>query len=151
VVNTESTVVAGNGTIVEAGGVYLTFSGDPATPYIVAKVISIGGGPGWVAPYQRISPGQPLEASPDLWVKLFYANYADPTDAYQPAAWAGPSRVIPVTVDVFLAWGPPKFPIRVGTEPVTTAELAARVEDWYKEAEPPSGLRLLSDISSPGR
>jgi hypothetical protein len=35
---------------------------------------------------------------------------------------------------MFLAWGPPKFPIRVGTEFVTAEERAARVAEWYKPA-----------------
>ena len=41
--NAASVVVAENGTVIEAGGVYLTFSGDYERQYAVAKVISIGG------------------------------------------------------------------------------------------------------------
>ncbi len=47
---------------------------------------------------------------------------------------AGEFRIILVSISMFLAWGPPKFPIRVGFEAVTEKELAARVEDWYKRA-----------------
>jgi hypothetical protein len=50
----EGIVVAENGTVVEAGGVYLTFSADSDQPYCAAKVISIGP-PSETALYVRLS------------------------------------------------------------------------------------------------
>lgn len=126
------TVVASNGTVVEAGGVYLTFSGDPDTPYKFAKVISIGGSGASIG--EQVGPGLTPVPSPDLWVKLYYADEVE-----QPAATTvptGPFRILPISVAMFLAWGPPTFPIRAGTEAVSAEELVARVEDWYKQAEP---------------
>ena len=65
---------------------------------------------------------------------MYYANAAERPDA--TGVPAGPFRILPISVAMFLAWGPPTFPIRVGTEAVTAVELAARVEDWYEQAEP---------------
>lgn len=125
-------VVAGNGTVVEPGGVYLTFSGDPRKRYKFAKVISIGGAGASIG--TQLGPDLSPVPSPDLWVKLFFADSAE-----QPATGSmptGPFRILPISVAMFLAWGPPTFPIRVGDEAVTAEELAARVEDWYKQAVP---------------
>jgi len=125
-------IVAENGTVVEAGGVYLTFSGDYDRPYKFAKVVSIGGSGASIG--VQLAPDLTPVASPDLWLKLYYANNAEPPQP--PSAPGGRFRILPVSVGMFLAWGPPKFPIRVGTEAVTPEELAARVDDWYMQAEP---------------
>lgn len=98
-------VVAENGTVVEAGGVYLTYSGDPGRPYTFAKVIRIGAS----------FPG----VSPLLWARLYRRQWAEP-----PAGPSGRSAVAQINVAVFLAWGPPRFPVRVGTAAVTAADLA---------------------------
>ena len=136
--NAASIVVAENGTVIEAGGVYLTFSGDYERRYAVAKVISIGGGPGGAAACIRVLHDLTPVVSPDLWVKMPYADHARPPEGWAMTALTGKHRIVPITVDMFLAWGPPKFPIRVGTEAVTAEELAARVEDWYLR-EPENG------------
>lgn len=120
-------IVAGNGTVVEAGDIYLTFSGDSDTPYCFAKVISVGGsGESFGV---QVGPDMKPIPSQDLWVKLYYSQTAE-----RPAESATPSgrfRIMPISVAMFLAWGPPLFPIRVGTEAVTEEELSARVKDWY--------------------
>jgi hypothetical protein len=134
----EAVVVAENGTVVEAGGVYLTFSGDHEQPYAAAKIISIGGGPGGASPYVRLTPDLAPVASLDLWVKLAFAHHTSPPEGWALMALTGKHRIIPISVDVFLARGPPKFPIRVGTQAVTAEELAACVEDWFRR-EPESG------------
>jgi hypothetical protein len=126
------TVVAGNGTVVEAGGVYLTFSGDPDTPYTFAKVVSIGGSGASLG--VQLGPDLRPVPSQDLWVKLYRGSYAERPDPSEVPT--GPSRILPITVAMFLAWGPPTFPIRVGTEAVTADELAARGQDSPCVAEP---------------
>lgn len=103
----------------------------------MAKIISIGVGSSGAAPYVRVTPDLVPVVSPDLWVKLFYAHHANPPQGWALATLNGKHRILLITVDVFLAWGPPKFPIRVGSEVVTAEELAARVGDWYKR--PPVG------------
>ena len=131
-------VVAENGTVIEAGGVYLTFSGDSERRYAVVKVISVGCGPGGAAACIRVLPDLTPVVSPELWVKLCYAHHEEPPEGWAMTALMGKNRILPITVGVFLAWGPPKFPIRVGTEAVTAEELAARVQDWYLR-EPENG------------
>src|SRR5438445_12900532 len=72
-----------------AGNVYLTFSGDYEKPFMFAKVIHVDG--------------------ENIWLRLFVNNYSDrPT--FGSTAKLGESRIIPVSIDMFLAWGPPKFP-----------------------------------------
>jgi hypothetical protein len=127
----DRTIVAGNGTVVEAGGVYLTFSGDSGQPYAVVKVVSIGSGPDGVGWDCQIAPDLTPVESLDLWLKLFYANHTEPPSRLPSAA--EPFRIMPMSVNMFLAWGPPKFPIRVGTQAVTPEELAARIADWHKQ------------------
>jgi hypothetical protein len=105
-------VVADNGTVVESGGVYLTFSGDPDRRYMLAKVLRIGDPPPVAAPG--------LTPSPDLWVRVYRRRWTAP-----PAKPSGASVVVRISVGVFLAWGPPEFPIRIGTEAVTAADRAA--------------------------
>ena len=131
-------VVAENGTVIEAGGVYLTFSGDSECRYAVVKVISIGCGLGGAAECIRVLPDLTPVVSPDLWVKLSYALHAEPPEGWAMTALMGKSRILPITMDMLLSWEPPKFPIRLGTEPVTVDELAARVEDWLLR-EPENG------------
>src|SRR4051812_9334535 len=97
-------VIAGNGTIVEAGGVYLTYSGDEDTPNAVAKVVSVGGpdAAGWDC---QIAPDGTRIASPELWLKLFYFRSVE-----APREIPGPAekfRIMPVSANMFLAWGPP--------------------------------------------
>lgn len=105
----EPVVRAGNGTVVEAGGVYLTFSGDPARPYLVVKLLRV-----------RPSAG-------DLWLKAYGTTSAERPAGFDPAQAS--AAALWVSVEIFLAWGPPTFPIRLATDPVTAAELAARTVD----------------------
>ncbi|WP_143392995.1 hypothetical protein [Fimbriiglobus ruber] len=129
---TEPTIVASNGTAVESGGVYLTYSGDPTSPYRVAKVVSVGGGPAGVGWDCQVGSDMTPILSPDLWLKLYVTCHADSPG--QPSS-DEPFVIMPVSVAMFLAWGPPKFPIRMGTEAITVEELGARVADWHKHAE----------------
>jgi hypothetical protein len=125
-------IVAENGTVVEAGGIYLTYSGDPDTPYKFVKVVSIGGTGASIG--VQVGPNLGVIPSQDLWAKIYYASSVE-----RPVATASPAgefRVLPISVAMFLAWGPPTFPIRVGTEPVTPEELSARAEEWNKYTIP---------------
>src|SRR4051794_11009579 len=86
-----------------AGNVYLTFGGDHEKPFMFAKVINVDG--------------------ENLWLRLFVNNRSDrPT--FTSTATLGESRIIPVSIEMFLAWGPPKFPIFVGIEAVSNDELS---------------------------
>ena len=127
----DTPIVASNGTVVEAGGVYLTFSGDCERPYKLAKVISVGGS--GAAMDCQISPDLVPMSSPDLWLKLYLASVADYPVGITPEVLSEGFRIIPVSVSMFLAWGPPNFPVLVGNEPVTAEELAGRVQDWYMQ------------------
>jgi len=115
-------VVANNETVIEPGGVYLSFQCDDDEPYSVAKVLHVGGNS---AGYVQLSPGLTPVASPDLWLKLYRTHLAEPPAGLPAEVMAGPAVVMPVTLAVFLAWGPPKFPVWLGTESVTADELAA--------------------------
>lgn len=125
---------AGNGALIEPGGIYLTFSGDYDRPYTFAKIIQV------VKPTgpsdRRLTPDGAVVGDLDLWLKLFYDSSPDCPNAIPLEGLAGRCRVIPVSVSMFLAWGPPKFPIRLGSETVTADELARCVDDWYLH-EPP--------------
>jgi hypothetical protein len=122
------TIVAPNGTVVEPGGVYLTFSGDEDLPYAVVKVISVGCGPGVMAADCRITPDPVPVRDPDVWLKIYFGQYSERPDGPNAQMLSAGSRIVPVSVSAFLAWGPPKFPIRVSNEAVTAEELAACVE-----------------------
>ena len=100
-------------TMLHAGGVYLTFSGDPSLQYRFAKVI-------------RVRPG-------DMCVKLYHPKYPDrPSGAPD-----GDVTIMWISVDMFLAWGPPKFPIHLYDEAVTSEEATAcdREDDGFRTDE----------------
>ena len=97
----------------------------------------MGGGPGGASGDARLGPDLAPVPSPDLWLKVYRARFAARPAWPSAAAAAGGWQVIAVSVGMFLAWGPPDFPVRAGSEAVTAEELAARVEDWWRtEAEP---------------
>lgn len=118
----EPSVTLENGTVVEPGGVYLTFQDDPDEPYSVAKVIRVGGGS---SGYCQVLPDMTPVDSPNLWLKLYRVSLTEAPRELPAAILAGPSVVLPVTVAVFQAWGQPEFPIRLGTEGVTAEEFTA--------------------------
>lgn len=119
----QPTILARNGTVVEVGGIYLVFSGDSELPYAVTKVISVGGS-GGAAMDCQLSPSLTPIPSPDLWLKIFYTRHTEPPNLQ--ATLNDDSRILPISANMFLAWGEPeKFPIRIGTEAVTSEELAA--------------------------
>jgi hypothetical protein len=118
----EPPVVLDTGTVVEPGGVYLTFHDDPDEPYMVAKVLRIGGGS---SGYAQLRPDMTTVDSPTLWLKMYRVPLATRPRELPAAVLAGPTVVLAVTVAVFGAWGPPAFPACLGTEPVTAEELAA--------------------------
>ena len=103
---------AENGTVLKAGGIYLSYSGDDSLPYAVSKILSIEGR--------------------DLWLKLYRRNLRERPPAFAPERLTQGYRIIPFSVAGFLAWGPPKFPILLAEEEVTAEELAQRTDDWYK-------------------
>ncbi len=76
------TIVAGNGTVVEAGGVYLTYRDDPDEPYAVAKVISMGGGPGGCAMDCQLAPDLTPLPSPDFGSSFTTAGLPSPRTDY---------------------------------------------------------------------
>ncbi len=81
------------------GGIYLTFSGDPATPYCFAKLLQLSGN--------------------SIWLKLYHGTYRDiPT--YDTKL---ESTIMNIPLDTFLAWGPPRFPQFVIDEEVSDDEL----------------------------
>jgi hypothetical protein len=96
--------------ILRPGGVYLTFSGDYDIPYRFAKIIRMDG--------------------EDIWAKLHREKHVDRPPSFDPDA-AGEYKVIPISVDVILGWGPPKFPIHVADEIVTENELEQCTEECY--------------------
>ncbi len=89
------------------GQVYLIFSGDCDLPYTFAKIIRI--------------------IEDDLRVKLFKDDFpSEQQPRYDPARMLAGSAIAAVSLDMFFAWGPPKFPILIADEGVTQEELDPR-------------------------
>ncbi len=107
---------AENGTILKAGGIYLSYSGDDSLPYALSKIISVEGG--------------------DLWLKLYRDNFMERPASFVPEQLTRGFRIIPFSVAGLLAWGPPTFPFLLAEEAVTAEELVQRKEDWFKLDDP---------------
>ena len=90
--------------LIRPGSVFWTFSGEQATPYKFAKIIK--------------------SDHHGLWVKLSVEDFAAQPQSYEFASRPGTTFTVPITTQVFLAWGPPKFPIFIAEEPVTDVELS---------------------------
>jgi hypothetical protein len=86
------------------GRVFLTFSGDYDNPYGFAKVIAL--------------------PENDLWVKMWRQWFADRPTAFDPRSFNCPHKILEISKEMFLAWGPPKFPILIAEEAVTEEELS---------------------------
>lgn len=93
------------GVPIRAGGIYFTFCGDYDRPYCFAKLLKTD--------------------DRSVWIKLYHENYAE----RPPHGPVGEWSTLHVSIDMFLAWGPPKFPIFVNDEDVTDNELAECIED----------------------
>jgi hypothetical protein len=100
-----------DGKTLHSGGVYLTFSGDEELPYSFAKIIQ--------------------HAKNDLWVKLYRNKYENrPTDLY-----SGDHVTLNMSVDMFLAWGPPDFPVLIIDEPISEEEIAQCKDDYRRPTD----------------
>jgi len=89
--------------LVRPGSVFWTFSCEHDTPYKYAKIIK--------------------SDHHGLWVKMSVEDFAIQPDLNDFANLPGATFTVPITIDVFLAWGPPKFPIYLANEPVTEEEI----------------------------
>ena len=88
------------------GRVFLTFSGDPSTPYRVVKVIRADG--------------------QSLWVKLYHDMFST-KPAFDKAA---NSTILNISVDTFFAWVPANFAVEhLLSDPVDADELEGCVDD----------------------
>jgi len=87
--------------LLRIGGLYFTYSGDPEVPYKHAKLLRLD--------------------ENGLFVKLYMNDHTSRPD-HPPK---GKYRVVLISVEMFLAWGPPKFPIFLHDEGVSSSEQAA--------------------------
>lgn len=140
----EPTIVADNGTVIEAGGVYLTDHDDDELPYRVVKVLRVGGGGVAAGLYCQVTPGLRPVQSLEMWLKLYHTAVAERPTGLPAAVLSGGAWIIPVTVAMLLAWGAPTLPIRLGTEAVSDEELAEVAAVRY-----PSEPRAAPDASTP--
>lgn len=89
------------------GGIYVIFGGDEDLPYKLAKVVSFGGN--------------------TLVLKLWYRSFSAMPTSVTPELLQGETKTIPISLEMFNAWGPPA-PLLLATELVTPDEVAA--VDW---------------------
>ena len=82
--------------------IYLTYSGDDQKPYTFTKIITI------------IGESLKLKCHPD---RLEHHPFSYNPSKLQTAIY------IDISIDMFMAWSPPMFPIELIEEEVTTEEL----------------------------
>jgi hypothetical protein len=87
---------------IRPGVVYLIYSCEEATPFMFAKVIDIVG--------------------ESLKLKIHPDQLVDRPASYNPSVLHD-AKCVSIPMDMFMAWGPPMFPIEFIEEEVTTEEL----------------------------
>jgi len=100
--------ISKDGQTIHVGGVYLTYSGDEFAQYCFAKVV--------------------LVKDDQCCVKLFHDSYVEFPKNFIQSEWT----ILPMSLNMFLAWGAPILPILYFDEIITDIERSVAENEFEK-------------------